>query len=59
VKDFALDAIADGNLFELKFDKVIPRRHFCIITGRNNPISTAAKELINMLHVIEPQLQDL
>jgi DNA-binding transcriptional LysR family regulator len=52
VSDFAQDAIADGTLFELKFDKKIPKRHFCIITGNQNPISTAAKELLSMLNVI-------
>lgn len=52
VSEFAQDAIADGTLFELKFDKKIPKRHFCIITGNQNPISTAAKELLSMLNVI-------
>jgi hypothetical protein len=33
----------------MKFEKEIPKRHFCIITGNANPISTAAKELLGML----------
>lgn len=49
VKDFAKEAFASGELFELTFEKELPKRHFCIITGSNNPISTAAKELLNML----------
>lgn len=49
VKDFAKDALANGDLFELKFDTEIPKRHFCIITSNHNPISTAAKELLGML----------
>lgn len=49
VRDFALEAIKEGKLFELQFRKELPRRHFCIITGNNNPISTAAKELLGML----------
>jgi hypothetical protein len=49
VRDFAQDAIATGELFELQFEQEIPKRHFCIITGNSNPISTAAKELLNML----------
>jgi DNA-binding transcriptional LysR family regulator len=49
VKDFARDALEVGDLFELKFDTEIPKRHFCIITGNHNPISTAAKELLGML----------
>ena len=49
VKDFAEDALENGDLFELKFAREIPKRHFCIITGNHNPISTAAKELLGML----------
>ena len=49
VREFAEDAIQSGELFELKFEKEFPGRHFCIITGNNNPISTAAKELLAML----------
>lgn len=51
VSDFAQEAIAEGKLFELKFKKTIPQRHFSIITSINNPVSKAAKELINMLDV--------
>ena len=49
VKDFAKDALENGDLFELRFETEIPKRHFCIITGNHNPISTAAKELLSML----------
>lgn len=49
VRDFALDSIASGELFVLEFEHEIPKRHFCIITGSTNPISTAAKELLGML----------
>lgn len=49
VRDFASEAIETGDLFELKFKECIPGRHFCIITGNNNPISKAAKELLRML----------
>ncbi|MDD3173243.1 MAG: LysR family transcriptional regulator [Herbinix sp.] len=49
VRDFAKDAIVSGDLFELQFEQEIPGRHFCIITGNSNPISTAAKELLSML----------
>jgi DNA-binding transcriptional LysR family regulator len=55
VKDFAKEAIETGNLFELRFEQELPKRHFCIITGNNNPISTAAKELLNMLAIHEDE----
>lgn len=51
VKDFASDLLKKGDLFELKFKEPIPSRHFCIITGNQNPISSAAKELLGMLNV--------
>jgi DNA-binding transcriptional LysR family regulator len=49
VKDFAREALEAGDLFELEFETKIPKRHFCIITGSQNPISTAARELLGML----------
>lgn len=49
VRNFAEKSIASEELFELKFRKQIPKRNFCIITGDRNPISTAAKELLDML----------
>jgi DNA-binding transcriptional LysR family regulator len=50
VRDFAMEAIKNGDLFELQFEKEVPKRNFCIITGNKNPISTAAKELLGMLY---------
>lgn len=53
VKEFAKEAIESGELFELKFEQEFPRRHFCIITGNHNPISTAAKELLSMMTLVK------
>lgn len=49
MRDFAAEALDSGQLFELKFDKELPKRHFCVITGNHNPISTAASALLRML----------
>lgn len=49
VRDFAVEAIEKGLLFELEFKNEIPKRHFCIIIGQNNPISTAARQLLGMI----------
>lgn len=49
VGDFAKDSIEGERLFELHFKEAIPKRHFCIITSNQNPVSTAAKELLQML----------
>ncbi|HHV12049.1 MAG TPA: LysR family transcriptional regulator [Clostridiales bacterium] len=51
VEEFARDAMADGSLFELQFEERIPKRSFCIIISRNNPISKAAKELLDMMEI--------
>lgn len=49
VKDFAIEGLKGDGLFELQFKKKIPKRHFCIITSNQNPISKAAKEILNMI----------
>lgn len=51
VEDFAKEYIDAGKLFRLKFGTELPKRHFCIITGSQNPISSAARELLMMLGV--------
>lgn len=56
VEDFAKEALEKGELFRLRFEKEMPRRHFCIVTSRTNPVSTAAKEL---LETIDPQIKEL
>jgi DNA-binding transcriptional LysR family regulator len=49
VRNFAEKFIESGELFELKFRKEIPTRNFSIITSDKNPISTAAKKLLEMM----------
>ena len=49
VRDFAEKFITSGELFELKFRKQIPARNLIVITSDKNPISTAARELLNMM----------
>ncbi len=49
VEDFAKEYLDAGKLFKLKFRTELPKRHFCIITGSLNPISSAAKELLRLL----------
>ncbi|BBF45462.1 transcriptional regulator [Lachnospiraceae bacterium KM106-2] len=49
VSDFAQSYMKRGEIFPLMFNQKIPPRHFCVITSDKNPISTAAKELLNMM----------
>lgn len=51
VRDFAVEYLEDGRLFELRFNKMIPKREICVVTDAGGPISRAAEEL---LKTIEP-----
>lgn len=48
VRDFAKPCLEDGRLFELRFNKIIPRRHFCVVTNRANALSVAAGNLMRL-----------
>ncbi len=50
VRDFAQEYLDAGQLFELRFNKIIPRRHFCVVTDTKNPISAAARNLLALVH---------
>ncbi|ROR27346.1 DNA-binding transcriptional LysR family regulator [Mobilisporobacter senegalensis] len=49
VKDFASKYLETGEVFEIEFTKKIPKRHICTIMSTKNPISTAAKILLDMM----------
>ncbi|MGN1148538.1 MAG: LysR family transcriptional regulator [Lachnospiraceae bacterium] len=50
VRDFALPHLQSGKLFELRFNKIIPKREFCIVTDTKKPTSAAAKNLLDIIH---------
>ncbi|MCR5793631.1 MAG: LysR family transcriptional regulator [Lachnospiraceae bacterium] len=49
VKDFALESLEQGELFELEFTEQIPSRNFCIVTGAQTVMSNAARALLESL----------
>lgn len=49
VRDFAAEYLEDGTLFELRFNKMIPKREICIVTDAGGPLSKAAEELLKTL----------
>lgn len=51
VKDFAEKHIEAGELMELKLEKRLPKRNFCIITDKKAPISLAAKKLLEIIMI--------
>lgn len=49
MSEFAKPFIETGEVFELFFDRKIPKRHICVITSDKNPISSAARRLLDMM----------
>ena len=49
VRNFSEKYVESGELFELQFGEVIPNRQICIITNDANPMSKAAKKLLQMI----------
>lgn len=50
VRDFAREYLDSGQLFELRFNQIIPKRHFCVVTDGKNPISAAAQNLLELVY---------
>lgn len=51
VKDFAKDYVDAGLLFELRFNKMIPKRKFCVVQNIKMPLSAAAGKLLEMMEL--------
>jgi len=49
VRDFAVQALDAGMLFELRFNKMIPKRQFCVATSTKMPFSVAAGKLLEII----------
>ena len=50
MKDFAAEYLEEGRLFELRFNKIIPKRHFCVVTNSRNPLSAAGRNLLRLIY---------
>ena len=50
MREFAEEHLESGKLFELRFNKRIPGRQFCVVTRPKNIVSAAARNLLDMLH---------
>ncbi len=57
VRDFAESCLESGMLFALRFNKIIPKRRFCVVRAKGTPLSTAAGRLWSMVteHAIDIQ----
>lgn len=50
MRDFAKEYLEDGRLFELRFNMIIPKRHICVVTNPKNPLSAAARNMLELLY---------
>lgn len=50
MREFAEAELESGRLFELRFNKMIPKRNFCIVTNEKNPLSAAARNLMQIIY---------
>ncbi len=49
VRDFAQPFIDSGQLFELNFNQIIPKRQMCVVRHRKAPLSAAASQLLTIM----------
>ncbi|MBQ2803607.1 MAG: LysR family transcriptional regulator [Lachnospiraceae bacterium] len=49
VRDFAKDYLESGLLFELRFNKLIPKRQFCVVQNTRLPMPVAATRLLEIM----------
>jgi DNA-binding transcriptional LysR family regulator len=50
MRDFAREYLESGQLFEFRFNKIIPKRHFCVVTDTRTQVSVAAKNLLELVY---------
>ena len=51
VRDFAKEYVDSGLLFELRFNKMIPKRQFCVVSNTKVPMHMAAKKLLQIMEL--------
>ena len=49
VKSFAKEYLESGVLFELRFNKILPKRNICVVSDNSRPLSLAASELLRLI----------
>ena len=50
VRDFAAEYLESGLLFELRFNKMIPKRSFCVVQSKRSVLSAAARKLLDIMN---------
>lgn len=50
MREFAAEYLESGKLFALRFNKIIPKRHFCVVTDTGSQLSAAARNLLQIIY---------
>ncbi len=50
MREFAAEYLESGKLFALRFNKIIPKRHFCVVTDTGSLLSAAARNLLQIIY---------
>lgn len=51
VRDFAREALESGRLFELRFNKMIPKRNICVVKSAKTALPPAAARLLEIMGI--------
>ena len=51
VRDFAREALESGRLFELRFNKMIPKRTICVVRSGRAVLPAAAEKLLEIMEI--------
>ncbi len=57
MREFAEEYLEAGKLFALRFNKIIPKRHFCIVTDGKNPLSAAGRKLLDLISASDEEVK--
>lgn len=58
VKDFALPYLQSGKLFALRFNQMIPKRNFLLVTPSGGHMSPAAENLLHLIYERNENIYD-
>lgn len=51
VRDFAQEYLESGQLFELRFNQMIPKRNFCVVSNKRTELPVAVRKLFEIMEL--------
>lgn len=58
MREFAEEYLEAGKLFALRFNKIIPKRYFCIVTDGKNPLSAAGRKFLDLTSASNEEVKE-